>query len=44
MLFLRLSKDTAKTRRLAKLDWGREAKPGMHRVTEPYFEASIEYI
>ena len=41
MLFLRLSKATAKARRLAKPGWGEDAKPDMYWVTEPYFEASV---
>jgi nicotinamide/nicotinate riboside kinase len=41
MLFLRLSKATAKARRLAKPGWGKDAKPNMYWATEPYFEASV---
>lgn len=41
MLFLRLSKATAKARRLAKPGWGKDATPDMYWATEPYFEASV---
>ena len=41
MLFLRLSKATAKARRLAKPGWGKDAKPDMYWATERYFEASV---
>jgi nicotinamide/nicotinate riboside kinase len=41
MLFLRLSKATAKARRLAKPGWGKDATPDMYWATEQYFEASV---
>jgi nicotinamide/nicotinate riboside kinase len=41
MLFLLLSKATARARRLAKPGWGKDAKPDMYWPTEPYFEASV---
>lgn len=41
ILFLRLSKATAKIRRLEKPGWGRDAKLGLSWATEPYFEASV---
>jgi nicotinamide/nicotinate riboside kinase len=41
MLFLRLSKATAKARRLAKPGCGIDARPDMYWATEPYFEAGV---
>jgi nicotinamide/nicotinate riboside kinase len=41
MLFLRLSKATARARRLAKPGWGKDAKPAMYWASEPFFEASV---